>query len=119
KFKQQFNTLSSALDIIHNNYHSSKKDLNELKPVKEYKDFLDLYENSFCWKVGNYSISLKVYIRKRPTPFEHNFDFKLTRLNIEKLKRNIKECKSFWEAVYITQDSKSLKGWEQVTALKI
>jgi len=119
EFKDRFNELQLLLDIKHNNFFTEKKDLKELRSTNEFKNFINLYVNSFYWKPGEYSISIKIHNRKNINPYHHKMRFQLTNLDTQKLRHNIESSKRFFDSVYITQDKESLTGWNTIKKLKI
>jgi hypothetical protein len=119
KFKERHYELLNATKENYNNIIQSNQDITTLKVTKPYNDLHDFFKNSFIWKVGKYSVNMKVFIAKKDKPFEHNINFQLTNLDIKTLEANIKNCQDFIENSYIFGKLDFSPQWRWVNTYKM
>ena len=89
-------------DAINN--AKADKPATDLRAAKSYNDLKDTYQNGFNWKVGDYSITYKVYENSVKTPFIHKMKFKITALDLNNLKPNIDSCLTEIDRFYIDNE---------------
>jgi|SRR5690606_8376176 len=99
----QSNQKKLVQSIIENiaNLEKAAKPLEDLKASKNYNDLKNLYQNAFNWKVGQYSILIKVFENSTKKPFTKSVSFKMTSLDVNNLKVNIEKCDSEIERSYV------------------
>lgn len=89
-FKNDYQIKTKEADQrITNIGNQPNPDYNTFKASNEYNALIQLFNNSFLWRVGTYSIKYKVYILNRNEPFTHEIRFSLTDLDVSTLKQNI------------------------------
>ena len=74
------------------NIEKAGKPRTDLTATRSYNDLRDVYQNGFNWKVGEYLISFKVFEQTVESPFMYSSKFKLTSLDLKRLKPNIESC---------------------------
>ncbi len=111
-FKEKYNELFNLTNIVYVNLFQGGKDINDLSSTNEYNEFSELFKNSFIWKVGKYSVKIKVYIKNRKKSFEHKLEFQLTNLDKNRLETNVETCLKVLKNHYITEDQKYKSTWE-------
>lgn len=100
KYAQFFQNSQEVLQ----NYKQNNENLNKLYTTNEYNEFLNLFKNSFPWKLGKYNGVIKAKIANRSKEFYKSFEFVLTNLDVRRLEKNIDLCEKFWENHFIKQD---------------
>jgi len=118
-FRVEYKNLLNALNEDYANIIGSSGDINNLKTFKNYNNLLNLFNNSFNWKIGKYSVVLQAYIPDRKEPFEHKFDFSLNNLEIQALKTNIEICKKLVEKKYVNNTLEVKDSWIWINPYKL
>ncbi|MCF8371930.1 MAG: hypothetical protein K9H64_09925 [Bacteroidales bacterium] len=93
------NTIEDAINLSQAN-----KPLEDLHASKSFNELKDLFQNGFNWKVGKYTILIKVYENSTKLPFTKNITFKMTSLDVKTLKLNIAKCHSEIEKTFINSE---------------
>jgi len=93
------NTIEDAINL-----GKAAKPIVDLHASKNYNDLKDLYQNGFNWKVGQYSVLIKVFENSTKKPFTKLVSFKMTALDVNNLKTNIEKCNSEIERSYINSE---------------
>lgn len=70
----------------------------------EYNALIELYSNSFIWRIGKYKMKYKVFILNRDKPFEKDINFELSSIDIRTLNNNISKCLRHIEITYGIRD---------------
>lgn len=99
------NTIEDAINLS-----QAGKQIEDLHASKNFNDLKDLFQNGFNWKIGEYSILIKVYENSTKLPFTKKVTFKMTSLDVKNLKLNIEKCHSEIERTYINTEL-DLPSW--------
>jgi len=63
--------------------------------TREYIELIDFLKAAFCWKEGEYKLSLYVHEISSRKPHLEKFSFNLRKRDIDRLERNIETAQSF------------------------
>lgn len=75
--------------FIENQKSVGEIDVETIKRSQEYNDILRFYKSELFWISGDYSVICKIHIVDKKEPIEHLFNFTLSDIEIETLRRNI------------------------------
>lgn len=119
EFKEAYHKLFNSANEIYNNTYQNNTGIDSFIISKEYNDFLNYFKNSFIWKIGKYSVKIKVYIEHAVKPFEHDLNFQLINLDVKSLETNINTCQKTLKNHYTKEDPNYKEDWKFVNPYKI
>ncbi|HKC36893.1 MAG TPA: hypothetical protein VKB95_12555 [Chitinophagaceae bacterium] len=114
EFKKGYNKKLKQLRDIYHNWMTQNKDLKDLKITNEYTSFQDLIKNSFSWKVGVYTATIKVFTDNLKPAAETTIQFTLTSLDLKNLEHNIAATHQFIENSFVVLDPEYRTNWNWV-----
>ncbi len=82
----------------------------EIIKTKEFLDILDFIKTGFCWEKGKYDVYLHAYETSLKNPHMEQFQFELSKEDIELLEKNIKEIQE-WCKDMVLLEGKDIKEW--------
>ncbi len=108
-FKAEDNKLRKEVIENYLNILKNNQEISQLKITNPYNQLVDHYKNDFGWRIGVYTVVIKLYILEKKIPFEHKFKFQLDNIDVRALETNINLCMSLVEKDFVNSD-KELKG---------
>lgn len=115
EFKKKYNLKLKELRDTFHNWMTQERDLEELKVTNEYTAFQDLIRNSFSWRVGVYTASIKVFTDNvNVATAQTTIQFSLTSLDLKNLRHNIESTQEYIENSFVVLDSEFRTNWNWV-----
>lgn len=119
EFRSKYDELFEKVLSDYNNKTKAGLDVKAISGEKSYNELVDLFQNSFFWKTGKYNVKINVYVENCKNPFVNEFNFTLTALDIERLKKNIETCKQTLKNNFVDFDSDFKEIWNWANPIKI
>lgn len=115
EFKSNYNIkLMKFRDTLHK-WKLQEKDLTQFKVTNEYSEFHDHIKNSFSWKIGIYSATIKVYTDDLNNESAKTMvQFSLSSLDLKYLEQNISLTQEFIDKNFIDLNNNYLPTWNWV-----
>lgn len=118
EFRNKYDNLFEEVFRDFQNKENANLDIKTISGDKSYNELVNIFEDSFLWKTGKYTVKIDVYAENRKKPFVHEFSFNLTNLDIERLKRNIELCKRSIKNIFIDSNPAYIPEWIWVNPRK-
>lgn len=97
--------------LIENQKTNGEIDVDVIKRSNEYNELVRLYKNSLLWKSCEYFAVAKIHIADTNETIEHEFNFRLSDLEIETLNKNIEFAKSVIDCEFIDTTQQLTGTW--------
>ncbi len=115
EFKKSYDKKIKELRDVFHIWMTQNKKMDDLRATNEYNAFQDLIKNSFSWRVGVYTATVKVFTDDlKNAATEITIQFSLTSLDLKRLERNIAETQEYTDNSFIVLNPDYKPNWNWI-----
>lgn len=74
EFKEKLDEIGELVNEDYANFKNTNRDLETIKSTKNYNDLVNHFDNSFIWSTRKYTVNIDIYVLKKKTHLNTNWN---------------------------------------------